>query len=133
MISRAFASIDDPCRLESALPAEKTVSAQHLSTTQLTIVNERGIKIIKLADDVGEAKPGDSQTAAAEGKDGQTDVDMAAAEDADPAEAQRLRVQADMDKIKTLDLGKRREIAQLDMMGEYGSKVGEIAHGSVHH
>lgn len=50
---------------------------------------------------------------------------MPAEDNVDPAEAQRLRVKADMEKIKVLDLARRREIAQLDMMGEYGSKVGD--------
>lgn len=41
----------------------------------------------------------------------------------DVIEVDRKRQAADLDKLKFMDLEKRREIAHLDMMGEYGSKV----------
>jgi hypothetical protein len=81
---------------------------------------------------VGEVKPDGSQIPAVEGKDIQDELELPASNAMDPAEAQRLRIQADMDKIKVLDLARRREIAQLDMMGEYGSKVGSSWHEREH-
>ena len=41
----------------------------------------------------------------------------------DVIEAERQSRKADMGKLRMMDAEARREIAQLDMMGEYGSKV----------
>ena len=40
-----------------------------------------------------------------------------------PDEVERRGRAADMERLKMKDLGRRREVALMDMMGEYGSKV----------
>lgn len=45
----------------------------------------------------------------------------------DPAVLDAERQAADLGKIRYLDVDRVREIAYLDMMGEYGSKVGKRA------
>lgn len=42
-----------------------------------------------------------------------------------PEEAERQRRQADMEKLRMTTVDRRREVALMDMMGEYGSKVGK--------
>ncbi len=42
-----------------------------------------------------------------------------------PEEVERRNRQADMDRLKIISVWRRREVTLLDMMGEYGSKVGQ--------
>ena len=40
-----------------------------------------------------------------------------------PEELDRRNVQADMERVRFMSVERRREVAFMDMMGEYGSKV----------
>jgi E3 ubiquitin-protein ligase SHPRH len=90
-------------------------------------VNDKAITRVKLAGADSKAEQenavkeslrgGASQVA------GPSQASVEEPEQQSPEEVERIRRQADMDRLKTLDIPQRREIASMDMLGEYGSKV----------
>lgn len=47
-----------------------------------------------------------------------------AEEDTTPEEQEQLRRAADLERLRMMDVERRRAVMMMDMMGEYGSKVG---------
>lgn len=97
----------------------------------LTAVNDRAITNIKLGvakaetkEDSSAQSPSAAETIPEAGSSSQAEVVEDKEADVDLAELESRRREADLAKIKYLDVERRREVAHLDMMGEYGSKVG---------
>jgi hypothetical protein len=90
-----------------------------LSTT-LTTVNERGIAKIKFAGNESGDKPPETM---------QVDEPEASQEPTiSLEETERQQREADLERIRYMTLERQREIAHLDMLGEYGSKVSVAIH-----
>lgn len=47
-----------------------------------------------------------------------------AEEDITPEEQEQMRRAEDLEKLRMMDVERRRAVMMMDMMGEYGSKVG---------
>ena len=90
-------------------------------------VEERLNTTIKLIDADGEAitKANADQAGVAEGADATESSPevVTPSSTGDMIEAERRSRKADMEKLKCMDRLVMKKIAQLDMMGEYGSKV----------
>jgi E3 ubiquitin-protein ligase SHPRH len=107
-------------------------STQYVRTLIVLIkVSDKAITRVKLAGADSKAE----QQAAVHDSLVQVPGEMAQASDGPdiaPEELERRRRGADMGRLRMLDAPRRRDIALMDMLGEFGSKVGLVrgfAHG----
>jgi len=83
-----------------------------------TEITDRGITKIRLS-----AKEDESKIEEIPMADIDADVDASGLGGMSKEAIERERRRRDLEKIRLLDISRRREIAQFDMLGEYGSKI----------